>query len=91
METLHEKIKKEIDLGHIEKAKELVEEGLANNDNDALLHYLKGSVFMKEGKWKQATDCFLRSEELDAESPAVEVRKMLSDIMNFYNKDLYNP
>ena len=91
MQTLHEKIKKEIDLGHIEKANNMVEEALTNNENDAFLHYLKGSIFMKKGDWQQATNSFLRSEELDAESPAVEVRKMLNDIMNFYNKDLYNP
>ena len=91
MQTLHEKIKKEIDLGHIEKAKEMVEEGLTNNENDAMLYYLKGCILMKEGKRKEATNSFLHSEKIDPNSPAVEVRKMLTDIMNFYHKDLYNP
>ena len=91
MQTLHEKIKYEISINHLDEAMKMVEEGLADNNNDAYLHYLKGSLFMKSGDWRQATNSFLRSEELDAESPAVEARKMLTDIMNFYNKDLYNP
>ena len=91
MPTLHEQIKNEINLGHLDEAMKMVENGLEANDNDAYLHYLKGNLYMKSGNWQQATNCFLRSEELDANSPAVEARRMLADIMNFYNKDLYNP
>lgn len=29
--------------------------------------------------------------DLDPESPAVEAKKMLEEILNFYNKDAYNP
>ena len=91
METLHEKIKNEINLGHLVEAQSMIDEGLAAHKDDAILHYLKGTLFMKSGDWRQATNCFLRSEELDENSPAVEARKMLNNIMNFYNKDLYNP
>jgi len=28
---------------------------------------------------------------LDAQSPAVEAKQMLEDILNFYHKDAYNP
>jgi hypothetical protein len=28
---------------------------------------------------------------LDPESPAVEAKKMLEDILDFYHKDAYNP
>ena len=91
MPTLHEQIKKEIDLGHLDEAMKMIKEGLQADSTDAYLHYLKGNLYMKSGDWRQATNCFLRSEELDPNSPAVEARKMLADIMNFYNKDLYNP
>ena len=29
--------------------------------------------------------------ELDPDSPAVEAKRMLDDILSFYNKDAYNP
>ena len=91
MLTLHANIKKEISLGHLDEAMKMVDNGLMTDEKDAYLHYLKGNLYMKAGNWQQATNCFLRSEELDADSPAVEARKMLADIMNFYHKDLYNP
>ena len=91
MQTLYEKIKEEISAGHLDEAERQIHEGLTLHSDDAMLHYLKGNLFMKRGNWQQATNSFLRSEELDAESPAVEARKMLGDIMNFYHKDLYNP
>ena len=91
MLTLHEKIKNEINIGHLDEAMKMVEDGLATNNQDAYLHYLKGKLYMKAGNWQQATNSFLRSEELDATGPAVEARRMLADIMNFYHKDLYNP
>ena len=47
--------------------------------------------YRKQGDWKHAIDCYLEAIELDAESPAVEAKKMIDDILNFYHKDAYNP
>lgn len=91
MQALHEKINEEINAGHLQEAWAMVEKALDNDADNALLHYLKGKLYMKSGDWQQATNCFLHSEALDKESPAGEARKMLADIMNFYHKDLYNP
>lgn len=91
MQAIHEKIQNKIEQGELEEALQLVETALLNDGNDALLHYLNGKIFLKNSDWRQATNCFLRSEQLDADSPAAEARKMLADIMDFYHKDLYNP
>lgn len=91
MQAIHEKIQNKIEQGELEEARQLVETALLNDGNDALLHYLKGKIFLKNSDWRQATNSFLRSEQLDADSPAAEARKMLADIMDFYHKDLYNP
>lgn len=91
MQAIHEKIQNKIEQGELEEALQLVETALLNDGNDALLHYLKGKIFLKNSDWRQATNCFLHSEQLDADSPAAEARKMLADIMDFYHKDLYNP
>lgn len=53
--------------------------------------YQKGNEYRKQGDWKHAIDCYLEAIEFDAESPAVEAKKMIDDILNFYHKDAYNP
>ena len=53
--------------------------------------YQKGNAFRKQGDWQHAIDCYMEAIDLDAESPAVEARQMLEDILNFYHKDTYNP
>ena len=53
--------------------------------------YEQGNAFRQQGQWHEAINCYLQAEELDADSPAVTARQMLEDIMNFYNKDAYNP
>lgn len=56
----------------------------------ATLYYLQGKVYMKQSDWRNALNCFLKAEELEPEGPARECRLMLNDIMNFYNKDMFN-
>lgn len=53
--------------------------------------YQKGNEYRRLSDWKHAIDCYLEAIELDPDSPAVEAKRMLDDILNFYNKDAYNP
>ena len=50
----------------------------------------KARLYMKRSQWTEAIGCFLKSEELDPEGPAAESKRMLQDILDFYNKDMYN-
>lgn len=72
------------------QAQTLMDEAWKNADHTAELHYLQGRIFMKRSLWSKAISSFLHAEELDPESPAKECRLMLKDIMDFYNKDMYN-
>jgi tetratricopeptide (TPR) repeat protein len=54
-------------------------------------YYLKGNEARKQQKWHEAINCYIRAIELDPDSPAVEAKHMLDDIMSFYCKDMYNP
>ena len=54
-------------------------------------YYRLGNERRREGKWSEAINLYVEAIELDPESPAAEAKKMLEDIMNFYNKDAYNP
>lgn len=54
-------------------------------------YYQKGNGFRKQGDWQNAINCYIEAIRLDPESPAVEAKKMLDDILNYYCKDIYNP
>lgn len=53
--------------------------------------YERGNSFRRQGNWQEAINCYIEAAELDSESPAVEAKAMLDDILNYYNKDAYNP
>ncbi|MBQ3360610.1 MAG: tetratricopeptide repeat protein [Prevotella sp.] len=53
--------------------------------------YQKGNEARKQSQWHEAINCYIRAMELDPESPAVEAKRMLEDIMAYYHKDMYNP
>ena len=54
-------------------------------------YYKQGNEYRRQGDFQQAMNCYLEAIALDPESPAVEAKKVLDDIMNFYCKDMYNP
>lgn len=54
-------------------------------------YYKQGNEYRRQGDFQQAMNCYLEAIALDPDSPAVEAKKMLDDIMNFYCKDMYNP
>ena len=54
-------------------------------------HYLLGNEARKHGQWHEAINHYIRAAELDPDSPAVEAKRMLDDIMSFYCKDMFNP
>ena len=57
----------------------------------AEMYYQKGNEARKQGLWHEAINCYLQAIELDPESPAVEAKRMLDDILAYYHKDAYNP
>ena len=54
-------------------------------------YYKLGNEHRRKGDWKHALDNYMEAIELDSESPAVEAKRMLDDIMSYYCKDMYNP
>ena len=53
-------------------------------------YYLRGNAYRKKGDWKKALDNYLEAIEINPNSPALHAKDMLMDILNFYNKDMYN-
>ena len=53
--------------------------------------YEQGNAFRKNGQWADALNAYEQAAALDADSPAVTARQMLTDIMEFRCNDYYNP
>lgn len=91
MQQKFDEIARDIEAGRtaeaLEKARRL---HAAEGADKARLYYLEGRAYMKRSQWTEAIGCFLKSEELDHEGPAAESKRMLQDILDFYNKDMYN-
>lgn len=52
--------------------------------------YLRGNAYRKQGNWQQALNNYQSAIELNPQSPAVQARQMALDILNYYNKDMFN-
>lgn len=53
--------------------------------------YRKGNEYRRLGDWQHAMNCYMEAMEQEPDSPAAEAKRMLDDILDFYNKDAYNP
>lgn len=54
-------------------------------------YYQQGNEYRRHGQFGEAISAYLEAIALDPNSPAVEAKQMLDDIMSFYCKDYYNP
>ena len=54
-------------------------------------YYQLGNEARKRGQWHEAINNYIQAIALDPDSPAVEAKRTLDDIMAFYCKDMYNP
>ena len=61
------------------------------SDMDSRDYYKQGNACRQRGNFGEAINCYIKAIELDPDSPAVEAKAMLEDILNFYNKYAYNP
>ena len=54
-------------------------------------YFQRGTECRQRGDWQEALANYMEAIELDPDSPAVIAKEMLENILNFYNKDAYNP
>lgn len=80
-------IKQLIARGQVEQA--ITKLNLITQQSDEV-YYLKGNAYRKQGNWQQALNNYGYAIELNPLSPAKQARQMIIDILNFYNKDMYN-
>lgn len=83
-------IKQLISEGKTEEAIRLLDRRIAEEPASDEAYFLRGNAYLKEGEVRQALNNYLQAMELNPESPAHEAYRMQIDILNFYNKDMYN-
>jgi len=83
-------IKELIKEGKLEVAIEQLSNHIRDNNTDDEPYYLLGNAYRKQGNWQLALNNYLEAMERNPESPAVQAHQIMMDILNFYNKDMYN-
>lgn len=86
-----EEILQHIHNNNLDEAIRLLKERIAKEPQNEEAHFVLGNVYRKMEDWKDAINCYLKAEEINPDSPARNARLMILDILNYYNKDLYNP
>ena len=83
-------IKELIREGQLETAIKQLSQYIQADLTDDEPYYLLGNAYRKQGNWQLALNNYLEAIERNPESPAVQAHQMMMDILNFYNKDMYN-
>ena len=53
-------------------------------------YYLLGNAYRKKGDWQGAINNYLEAMEINPDSPAKNAYSIANDILDFYNKDMFN-
>ncbi|MBP5497830.1 MAG: tetratricopeptide repeat protein [Muribaculaceae bacterium] len=81
--------------GKSEEAIKSVNESLSAKDTGdeqvALLLYYRGNAYRQMGDYARALNSYLESMECNPDGPAAEAYRSLQEILQFYDKDRYNP
>ena len=83
-------IKELIKEGQLETAIEQLSQYIQLDSTDDEPYYLLGNAYRKQGNWQLALNNYLEAMERNPESPAAQAHQITMDILNFYNKDMYN-
>jgi tetratricopeptide (TPR) repeat protein len=88
-----EKAKTLLDQNNIGEAIALLEKLVEDpsNENKDVAYYVLGNAYRRGNNWQNAINSYSRAIELNPSSPAKEMRASCIKILDFYNKDMYNP
>ena len=72
-------------------ANEIVESKGVSKETLAKAYYLRGNAYRQNGNVRMALNSYLESMDLDPDGPAAEAYRHIQELLDFYNKDYYNP
>ena len=75
----------------LDAANEIVENKDTTRETLAQAYYLRGNADRQNGNIRMALNSYLEAMEIDPDGPAAEAYRHLQELLDFYNKDYYNP
>lgn len=60
------------------------------DENKDEAYYLRGNAYRRSENWREAINNYTRAVELNPSSPALAMRSSCIEILNFFNKDMFN-
>jgi tetratricopeptide (TPR) repeat protein len=75
----------------LEAANEIVDNKETSKETLAQAYYLRGNAYRQNGNVRLALNSYLESMDLDPDGPAAEAYRHVQELLDFYNKDYYNP
>jgi tetratricopeptide (TPR) repeat protein len=88
---MKERIKAMLDAHKADDVIVLMEKFRADGGSmDDELFYLLGNAWRKKGNWQMAMNNYLEAVHMNPESPAKQALDIANEILDFYNKDMYN-
>ena len=70
---------------------EIIEGTTTTTETMAMAYYLRGNAYRQNGNVRMALNSYLESMNLDPDGPAAEAYRHIQELLDFYNKDYYNP
>ncbi len=86
-----ENIKQLIYDGQTDEAIDRLNKYIELHPKDDEAWFLRGNAYRKKEDYRQALNNYLQAMELNPDSPAFQAHSMLMKILDYYNKDTYNP
>ena len=75
----------------LEAANEILDNKSVSRETLATAYYLRGNAYRQNGNVRMALNSYLESMDLDPDGPAAEAYRHIQELLDFYNKDYYNP
>ena len=75
----------------LKAANEIVKNKGVSREMLANAYYLRGNAYRQQGNVRLALNSYLESMDLDPDGPAAEAYRHLQELLDFYDKDYYNP
>ena len=84
-------IKLLIEKNELEEALIQLNAAIDVDKSDDELFIMRGNIYRKQNQWKQSLDDYCSAVEINPSSPAAFAYDAVQQILEFYNKDMYNP
>lgn len=68
---------------------ELLNEQISKTPQNDELYYLRGKLYHGMGNWKEAIENYMEAIHRNPESPAITALTITTNILEFYNKDIF--